>query len=78
MIEPNEKHVLKAVAWDALRASLVIHSELPPDNEIGSVMDVMPQLAAKNIIKMLDEVLENTAKKLSDPDTWRNENGEDV
>ena len=60
MIEPNKTHVLKAVAWDALCASLDIEDEASDHQK-----EVISELRV-----IMDSTLEAVAKKLSDPKTW--------
>ena len=66
MIEPNETHVLKAVAWDALRTSTELEEGLT-----GHQVEVMAQLRV-----IMDSLLETVAKKLSNPETWEEKGNE--
>ncbi len=61
MIEPNEKHVLKAVAWDALRAGMDIQYEGATDGQKKTITELRV---------IMDSTLEAVAKKLSNPETW--------
>ena len=54
MTQPNETHMLKAVAWDALYAGLKIEN----------------QKITKNLILIMDKLLEQTGETLADKNTW--------
>ncbi len=66
-IKPNEEHVIKAVAWDALKAACDI--EVVAGDEIRSKI-------YQKLGELMGALLNDTAEKLSDPNTWRKHNGE--
>ncbi len=57
-IEPDGKHVLKALAWDSLRTALDLDAEIN-----GTTM-------ARSTAGIMDKILESTAETLSMPKTW--------
>ncbi len=66
MIEPNVKHVLKAVAWDALRAACAIEATVE-ENPRAAVY--------KKLGELMENLLTDTAEKLSNPETWEKNGG---
>ena len=61
-ITPDEGHVIKATAWDAMRVAFSIHAETA-DGEIQQGM-------AKNILLTMDSLLEQVGNKYSNAKTW--------
>jgi len=65
MITPDEKHFLKAAAWDALYASLQVHELAGPEGEHGM---------AGRLMGSMDKILENTGARLASSKTWEEMN----
>ncbi len=62
MIKPNEKHIIKAVAWDALWSACDLQEQM--------TMEGHAKESAKNLKKIMNEILNRTGETLSDPETW--------
>ena len=62
-IQPNEIHVLKAVAWDTLYAMADMTAE-----GFGESKGQKKQAAA--LKEIMDNTMEAAADKLSNPETW--------
>ncbi len=66
MIEPNETHILKAVAWDTLYASAMMESSI--ENAAGA--GELKKTIYNSILATMDAVLQMAGEKLQDPKTW--------
>jgi hypothetical protein len=62
-ITPSEKHVIKALAWDALRQAVAIEAQTSDSDSA--------RRDAQRWATLMDLHLENAGKALSDPDVWR-------